>query len=71
MSSNIIGPLSKKSYAPSEKVKKASGPLPKKSDAPSEKVKKASGDLDDIKNMLVTTIDTVDKEGTIYTVDKK
>ena len=37
------------------------GPFPKKSDSPSEKVKKASGDLDDTKNPLVATIETVDK----------
>ena len=42
-----------------------------KSDAPSEKVKKTSGDLDDIKKPLVTTIDTVVKEGTTDTVEKK
>ena len=71
MSFNIIGRLPKKSDAPIEKVKKASGPLPDKSYAPSEKVKKASGNLDDIENMLITTIDTVDKEGTIDTVYKK
>ena len=46
------------------------GPLPKKSDAPSEKVRKESGDLDDIKNALVTTIETISKEGTTDTVEK-
>ena len=44
--------------------------MPKKSDAPSEKIKKPSGDLDHIKNLLVTTIGAVDKEGTIDMVDK-
>ena len=44
MSSNIIGPLHKKSYAPSEKIEKA------------------SGNFDDIKETMVTNIDTVDKE---------
>ena len=38
------------------------GLLPKKSDAPSEKVETASGDLDDIKEPVVTNIDTADKE---------
>ena len=71
MSYNSICQLSKKSYAPGEKVKKASVPLPKKLDSPSERVKKSSGDFDDIKNMLVTTIETVDKEGTTRTVDQK
>ena len=47
------------------------GPLPNKSDTPSEKVRKASGDMDDIKKALVTTIETVFKEGTTDTVDKK
>ena len=42
----------------------------KKSDAPSEKVKKESGFLDDIKNPLIATTDTVDKGGTIDTVYK-
>ena len=34
-------------------------------------VKKYSGDLDDIKNPLVPNNETVDKDGTIDTVDKK
>ena len=46
-------------------------PFPKKSDNPSEKVRKASGDLDDRKKALVATIDTVVKEGTTDTVEKK
>ena len=71
MSSNIIGPLPNKSDASSEKVKILRGPLPNKSDSPSEEVKKSSGYLDDIRKPMVTTIDMVDKEGTIDTVDKK
>ena len=64
MLSNIIGPLPKKSDEPSKKVKKKPKyPLPLKSDAPIEKVEKASGYLDDIKNPLVSTIDTVGKKG--------
>ena len=63
MSSNIIGPFPKKSDTPSEKVKTASVPLPKKSYEPIEKVKKTSGYQDDTKKALVTTIDTVEKEG--------
>ena len=47
------------------------GPLPKKSDTPIEKVRKSSGDLDYIRKSLVTTIDTVVKEGTTDTFDKK
>ena len=47
------------------------GSFPNKSDNPSERVIKASGDLDDIKKALVTTIDTVVKEGTTDTDDKK
>ena len=54
-----------------KRIKKSSGLLPNKSDAPSEKVKNSSGDLDDIKKVLVTTIDTVEKEGTTETVKKK
>ena len=53
MSSNIIGPLPKESYNPSEKVKIT------------------SGDLDDTKNALVTTNETVVKEGNTDMVDKK
>ena len=63
MSSNIIGLFPKKSYAPSEKVKKASGPLPEKSYVPSGRVKKGTGDPNEIEKSLVTTIDTVDKKG--------
>ena len=48
-----------------------SDPLPKKSDNTSEKVIKTSGDLDDTKNALVTTTDTVAKEGNTAMVDKK
>ena len=47
------------------------GPFPKKYDNPSEKVRKESEYLDDIKKVLVTTIDTVVKEGTTNRVDKK
>ena len=48
-----------------------SDPLPKKSDNPSEKVIKTSGDLDETQKALVTTTDTVVKEGNNDTVDKK
>ena len=34
-------------------------PLPKESDTPGEKVRKTSGDLDDTRQALVTTNDTV------------
>ena len=51
-------------------LKNLSGLFPEKSYAPNENVKKLSGDLDDIKNPLVTTIDTVYKDGTIDRVDK-
>ena len=68
MSSNIIGLFAKKLDTQNEKVKTASAPLPKKSDEPSEKVKKASWNLDIIKKELVTTIDTVYKEGNNDTV---
>ena len=71
MSSSIIVPLTNKSDVPSEKVKEASGKLTKKLDAPSEVIKKASWDLYDIRNPLVTNIETVKKEGTINTADKK
>ena len=47
------------------------GPFPKNYDNQSKKVRKLSGDLDDIKKTLVTTIDTVVKEGTTDTVNKK
>ena len=46
-------------------------PFPKESDTPSEKVRKTSGDLDDTKKALVTTTDTVVKEGNTYIVDKE
>ena len=46
-------------------------PSLKQSDAPSEKVRKYSRDLDDTKKALVNNIDTVSKEGTTDTVDKK
>ena len=46
-------------------------PLLKESDNPSERVRKTSGDLDDTKHALVTTTDTVVKEGNTDTVDKK
>ena len=48
-----------------------SDPLPKKSDNPSEKVRKKSGDLYETKKALVTTTDTVVKEGKNDMVDKK
>ena len=48
-----------------------SDPFPKKSDNPSEKVIKTSGDLDEIEKALVTTTETVVKEGNNYMVDKK
>ena len=47
------------------------GPLPKNSDSPSGFFTKKSGDLDDTKNSLVTTIDTVVKEGTTEIVYRK
>ena len=45
-------------------------PLPKESDTPSEKVRKKGGDLDDTKNLLVTTTDTVVKECNSDMVEK-
>ena len=45
--------------------------LPKESDTPSERVRKTSGDLDDTKHALVTTTDTVVKEGNTDMVDKE
>ena len=45
--------------------------MPKKPDAPGEEIKKSSGNLDDTEKPLVTTIDTVDKEGNIDTAEKK
>ena len=47
------------------------GILPKKYDYPSEKFRKANGEFDDTKKALVTTIDTIVKEGTTDIVDKK
>ena len=47
------------------------GPLPKEYDNPSEKVRKKSGYLDDTKKALVTTTDTVFKEGNTDMVEKK
>ena len=47
------------------------GPLPKKSDNPSEKVRKTNGDLDDTKNALVFTTDTVVILENTDMVDKK
>ena len=47
------------------------GPFPNKYDYTSKMVRKASGDLDYTKKALVTTTDTVFKEGTTDTVDKK
>ena len=46
-------------------------PLPKESDNPSEKVRKTSGDLDDTKQALATTTDTVVKEDETCIVEKK
>ena len=46
-------------------------PFHKESDTPSEKVRKTSGDLDDTKQALVTTTDTVFKEGNTDMVDKE
>ena len=48
-----------------------SDPFPNKSDNPGEKVRKTSGDLDETKNTLVTTTDTVFKEGNTDMVDIK
>ena len=45
--------------------------LPKKSENPSEKVRNTSGDWDETKKALVTTTDTIVKEGNTDTVDKK
>ena len=47
------------------------GTLHNESDNPSEKIIKKSGDLDDTKNSLVTTTDTVVKEGNTEMVEKK
>ena len=44
---------------------KISDPFPKRSDNPSIKVRKTGGNLDKIKKELVTTTDTVVKEGNI------
>ena len=46
-----------------------SDPFPKKSDTPGEKVRKTSGDLDETEKALVTTTDTVVKEGNTVMVD--
>ena len=46
-------------------------PLPKEYDNTSEKVIKTSWDLDDTKKSLVTTTDTVAKEGNTDMFDKK
>ena len=48
-----------------------SDPLPKKSDNPSEKFRKTSGDLDNTEKELVTTTDTVVKEGNTDMVNRK
>ena len=47
------------------------GTLPKEYDNPVEKVRKTSGYLDDTKKALVTTTDTVVKEGNTDMVEKK
>ena len=46
-------------------------PFPKEYDTPSEKVRRTSGDLDDTKQSLVTTTDTVVKEGNTDMVKKE
>ena len=46
-------------------------PLPKEYDTTSEKVRKTSENLDDTKQALITTTDTVVKEGSTGMVDKK
>ena len=46
-------------------------PLPNKSDNPSERVIKASENLDDIKKLVVDTIDMVIKDRTIGTAEKR
>ena len=46
-------------------------PLPKKSDKPSEKVIETSGNLDETEKALVTTTETVVKEGSTDIVEKK
>ena len=48
-----------------------SDPLPKKYDNTSEKVRKKSGDLNETEKALVTTTETVVKEGNTDMVDKK
>ena len=45
--------------------------LPKKYNNPSEKITKTGGDLDDTERALVTTTDTVVKEGNTEMVEKK
>ena len=46
-------------------------PLHKESDNPGEKVRKATGDLDDTKKALISTIDTIIKEGKTDIDEKK
>ena len=46
-------------------------PFPMKSDTPSEKVRKTSADLDEIKQAIFTTNDTVVKEGNTEIFDKE
>ena len=48
-----------------------SDPFPKKSDNPSENVIKTSGDLDETEKSLVTTTDTVVKEGNTDMLEEK
>ena len=48
-----------------------SNPLPKESDNPSEKVRNKSGDLYDTEKALITTTDTVVKEGNTDMIYKK
>ena len=48
-----------------------SDPLPKKSDNPRERVRKTGGYLDETEKELVTTTDTVVKEGNTDMVYKK
>ena len=45
--------------------------FPKKSDNPTEKFRKISGDLDETEETLVTTADTVVKEGNTDMVETK
>ena len=48
-----------------------SDPFPKKSYNPIEKDRKTSGELDDIKQALVTTTDTVVKKGKTDMIERK